>query len=148
MDIDLVVWQVEVLHGRQGDHSEGFVDLEQVNFGQIPAGTLHQLVDSANRRGGEQRRGIGKSGMAMDHGQRFKAAFVCFGRRIGTSAAAPSEMELELAAVTVPPSRKAGELRDLVQARLGRLLVILDQALLFALGDFHQGRSRQRKGRS
>ena len=29
-------------------------------------------------------------------------------RRISTSAAPPSEMELELAAVTVPPSRKAG----------------------------------------
>ena len=28
--------------------------------------------------------------------------------RISTSAAAPSEIELELAAVTVPPSRKAG----------------------------------------
>ncbi|MNG04176.1 hypothetical protein D3C84_872890 [compost metagenome] len=38
----------------------------------------------------------------------FKPCCSAWERRISTSAAAPSEIELELAAVTVPPSRKAG----------------------------------------
>ncbi|MNN58808.1 hypothetical protein D3C81_1738780 [compost metagenome] len=38
----------------------------------------------------------------------FKPRFSASLRRISTSAAAPSEIELALAAVTVPPSRKAG----------------------------------------
>ncbi len=37
-----------------------------------------------------------------------KPRFSASDRRISTSAAAPSEIELALAAVTVPPSRKAG----------------------------------------
>ncbi len=47
--------------------------------------------------------------------------------RISTSAAAPSEIELELAAVTVPPSRKAGlSFGILAGSRRERLLVLLD----------------------
>ncbi|MCY1187863.1 hypothetical protein D9M73_288970 [compost metagenome] len=79
VDIDLVVWQVEVFHGRQGDHGEGLVDLEQVDFGQVPAGAFHQFVDRADRGGREQRRGVGKGGVAVDDGQWLEATFVGLG---------------------------------------------------------------------
>ena len=51
---------------------------------------------------------MGVCRVAGDDGERLDAEFLCVERRISTRAAAPSAMELELAAVTVPPSRKAG----------------------------------------
>ncbi|MNN83203.1 hypothetical protein D3C81_2002210 [compost metagenome] len=79
VDVDLVVGQVKVFHGRQGDHGKGLVDLEQVDVGQVPAGAFHQLVDGADRRGREQRRGVGEGRVAMDDCQCFKAALFGFG---------------------------------------------------------------------
>ena len=46
--------------------------------------------------------------MADDARQRRDPPPLGFAPRVSTSAAAPSEIELELAAVTVPPSRNAG----------------------------------------
>ena len=46
--------------------------------------------------------------MRDDARERLAPRFSASLSRIRTSAAAPSEIELELAAVTVPPSRKAG----------------------------------------
>jgi hypothetical protein len=51
---------------------------------------------------------LGVGGVTQDAGERREARMLGRERRISTSAAAPSEIELELAAVTVPSSRKAG----------------------------------------
>ncbi len=56
-----------------------------------------------------------------------------------TSAAAPSEMALELAAVTVPPSRNAGLSCGIFSGCLQREFVLADHALGFAR--FHGDRN-------
>ncbi|MNG78267.1 hypothetical protein D3C79_368360 [compost metagenome] len=139
MNVDLLVRQVELLHGGQGDHGKGFVDLEQVDLGQIPASALHQFVDSADRRRGEQCRRVGEGSVPMDHSQGRQTALLRLGAAHehqcrsavgdrtgvgGSYGAALSECRLEL--------------RDLVQARLGRLFVVLDQALFLAFADLYR----------
>lgn len=47
VDIDLVVGEVEVAHGRHGDHCEGFVDLEQVDIWCRPTNPVEQLASTA-----------------------------------------------------------------------------------------------------
>ncbi|MND80576.1 hypothetical protein D3C80_723490 [compost metagenome] len=137
MDVDLVVRQVQVLHRRQGDHGKGFVDFEQIDLGQAPASALDQLVDGADRCGGEQRRGIGERRVPMDHRQRLQTLLLGLGtahqhQRCSTIGDRAGVGRGHRAAV----AEGRLELRDLVQASLGRLLVVADQALGLALGHF------------
>ena len=108
VDVDLLVRQPEVAHRRHGDDGEGLVDLEQIDEVLAPPGLLEQLFQRPDRGGGKIFRRGGMRRMrktrARGAGPRFSASLA----RIMMSAAAPSEIELELAAVTVPPSRNAG----------------------------------------
>ncbi len=109
IDIDLGMIEAVFAHGEHGDHGEGFVDLEQVDVVLAPAGPGEQVGHRADRRQGESRSGPG-SGW---HGRRSRASGFrprrwASSAVIRTSAEAPSEIELALAAVMVPSLRNAG----------------------------------------
>ena len=109
LTLTLSCGEAEIAHRRHGDDGEGLVDLEQVDVVERPAGLRQQLPDRADRRGGEPGRRLRVGGVADD--ARPAASGPRARRRSGASAPArraPSEIELELAAVTVPPSRNAG----------------------------------------
>ena len=74
MDVDPFGIQLQLLHGNQGDHGESFVDFEQVHLLKVPAGTLHQCIDSTDRSGGEQVRLGGVAAVTMYDGQRLQTA--------------------------------------------------------------------------
>ena len=76
VDIDLAVGNIQRAHGHQADHGKGFVDLEQIDRSQIPAGLAHQAFDGAHRRRREQPRLIGKRGVAVDDRQGLEATFL------------------------------------------------------------------------
>ena len=109
LTLTLSCGQAELAHRRHRHHREGLVDLEQVDVARAPAGLVEQPADRADRRGGES---FGSAAWVAWPTMRASGAMPApLGRRVArvsTSAAAPSEIELELAAVTVPPSRNAG----------------------------------------
>ena len=107
--VDLVVRQAEVVHRGHRDDRERLVDLEEVGGLRVPAGLLEELADRADRRRREPLRLLRVRGVADDARERARCrAARASERLISTSAAAPSEIELELAAVTVPSFRNAG----------------------------------------
>jgi hypothetical protein len=61
------------VHGGHRHRREGFVDLEQVDVLGGPAGLLEQLLQRADRRGGEQVRLLRVGGVADDLGDRRQA---------------------------------------------------------------------------
>ena len=98
-----------LLHGRHRHDRERFVDLEEVDVLRGPAGLAVELLDGADRRGREPRGLLRVRRVRDDHRKRLQAhPLLACERRISTSAAAPSEIELEFAAVTVPSLRNAG----------------------------------------
>ena len=108
VDVDLLMRQREIAHRRHRDDSERLVDLEQVDRVLRSSRSFRTAFHRADRSGREILRRSGVSRVRDDCGERRDAAFFGFSARIMTSAAAPSEIELEFAAVTVPPSRNAG----------------------------------------
>ena len=95
--------------GAIATHRERFVDLEQVDVGDFPAGLLQHLLDRADRRGREPFRLLRMRGVRDDARERLRVrASLASSALISTVAAAPSEMLDELAAVTVPSLRNAG----------------------------------------
>ena len=109
VDVDLLVRDADVLHRRHGDDREGLVDLEQIHVGGLPAGALASTV------------WIAPTGAMVNHSgscawlacATMRAMGLRPGRaaalaRASTRAAAPSAMDEELAAVTVPSLPKAG----------------------------------------
>ncbi|NKC14348.1 MAG: hypothetical protein GKR94_19850 [Gammaproteobacteria bacterium] len=131
--VDFVRWQVEIAHGGHGDAGERFVDFEQIHLARAPAGLVQQLADSAHRRGGKPGRFVGMggvrddarpwrhtpaSGFALAHHHKGGGAVgdgAGVGRRDGSRGA---ESRLQA--------------RDLVDAGLARLLVVLDGGFTFA----------------
>ena len=79
VDVDLFRIQAEFLDWHHGDHSEGFVDLEQVNVFLAPAGFGEQGFDGANRGAGELGGVLGLGAMANNPGQGFEAALFRLG---------------------------------------------------------------------
>src|SRR5690606_4676351 len=53
MDIHLVMRQTEVFHGCHSDDGKGFVDLVKVDVVSLPVQLGQQLLDGADRGGGE-----------------------------------------------------------------------------------------------
>ena len=108
VDVDLLVGKVEVAHRGHRDDREGLVDLVEIDAVRLqpvfsnslriaPTGAVGNFEGSAAYVAWPTMRASGVR-------PRLSASL----SRISTSAAAPSEIEQELAAVTVPPSRKAG----------------------------------------
>ena len=80
MDVHLVVRDAQILHREHRYAGEGFVDLEQVDIGDIPSGLGQHLADRADRGGGEvlgflrmrgQRDDPGDRGLALGLGDAF-----------------------------------------------------------------------------
>ena len=126
--LDLLVRQIEIVHRCHRDNREGLVDLVEIDLALLPVDAVEQLADGAHRRRGEPGRRLREGRMAANDRERLQAAPIRLAPDAsGTRAAAPSEIEEELAAVTVPLSRKAGfQRRQLLGLRLARLLVVLD----------------------
>ena len=97
----------EVAHRRHRDDRERLVHLEEVDVVHPPAQPVEQLADREHRRGGEPGRRLRVARVADDPRQR-RGAGSAARRAAITSAAPPSEIDDEVAAVTVPPSRNAG----------------------------------------
>ena len=120
----------EIAHRRHGDDGEGLVDLEEIDGIRAPAGLLEQLFQRADRRGGEifRRGGVGR--MRDDARKRGRAALLRLAlahhdeRRgaVGDRARIGGRHRAAVA-------ERGLERRDLVRARLGRLLVRRDQRL-------------------
>ena len=76
---------------------------------RLPSELLQHLLDRADRSGGEPLGLLRVAGVGEHPRQRLQAAALAAASPlISTSAAAPSEIEEELAAVTVPSLAKAG----------------------------------------
>ncbi|EAZ58424.1 hypothetical protein PA2G_01665 [Pseudomonas aeruginosa 2192] len=136
VDVEALVGQVEVAHCRHADHGEGFVDLEQVDLAQRPAGTLHQALHRTDRRGGEQVRRVGERSMPTNRRQRREPASLGLGKahqdqRGGAVGNRTGVGRGHRAAFA--ERRLQG--RDLVQPGLRRLLVAIHQALGLAGGN-------------
>ena len=131
--VDLVVRQAVLLHRRHGHHREGLVDLVEIDLLRVPAGSFKQLPDRADGRGGEPRRLLRMRGVA-DHGRERRKP-TRFGRRaahhderrraVGDRARVGRRHRAVLA-------ERRLERRNLLQVRLERLLVHLDELLLLA----------------
>ena len=107
--LTFLVRQAELAHRRHGHDRERLVDLVEIDLLLRPAGALEQLADRADRRGREPARLLRVRGVRRRSSRAAcRPRFSAVERRISTSAAAPSEIELEFAAVTVPSLRNAG----------------------------------------
>ena len=73
MDVDLFVRDAEVAHGDHGDAGEGFVDFEQVDLADAPAGFLQRLAHGGDGGGGELARLLRMGGVGDDAGDRLDA---------------------------------------------------------------------------
>ena len=81
----------------------------------------------ADRGGGEFRRLVRVGGVATIRATGLRPSLSATLWRVSTSAAAPSLIDEEFAAVIVPSLANAGlQLRDLLGIALGRLLVVVD----------------------
>ena len=105
---DAVRRQRQVAHSGHADDGERLVDFVEPDIGRRPTdgpssvliAAIGAVVKSAGACATPATPAILAKGLSWR-----RAAWLC---RINTRAAAPSEMELELAGVTVPPSRNAG----------------------------------------
>ena len=108
--VDPRMIDIQVAHGRHGDGRERLIDLIQIARRLASSRVASSsLLDRAHGRGREPLRLVRVAGVRQDARQRLQPAVAC--RRCAssaTSAAAPSEMEDELAAVTVPSLPNAG----------------------------------------
>ncbi|KAG1081764.1 hypothetical protein G6F40_015372 [Rhizopus arrhizus] len=72
--VELVVRDAQLTHRRHRHHGKGFVDFEQIDLVQRPAGLVQQRVQRADRCGGEPLRLLRVGGVADNAGQRGDAA--------------------------------------------------------------------------
>ena len=93
--------QIEVVHGGHGVTAKASLISNRSTFDVQPAFGQH-LLDRTDRVRWEQGRLLGVRGVADDAGDRLEAELSACEALIRTIAAAPSEIDEELAAVTVP----------------------------------------------
>ena len=98
IDIDLVVTDVELVHGEQHDGGERLVDFEQVDVGNRHAGARQHLLGHRNRAGQHDRRLGADIGKRPDPGARLEAGAFTGSALPIKVAAAPSTMPEELPA--------------------------------------------------
>ena len=141
VDVQLGVVDAQLPHRRHGHGREGLVDLEQVHVADLPASLVEHLLESpttgavVNHSGAC---GVGRMCATM-RASGFTPRAVRSSAPISTSAAAPSLMLDELAAVMVPSFLKAGRRRrDLADVALARLLVGIDDDVALATADRHR----------
>jgi hypothetical protein len=122
------------VHGGHGHHGEGFVDLVEVDLIGRPAGLGQQFLHGADRGGREQRRCMGVGLVADDAGDWRQARASRPARRASAPcAAAPSEIDEELAGVTVPSLREGRlQRRDLFDVDRERAFVLVDDDVTLA----------------
>jgi len=75
MHVDLVVWEVKIVHRRHGDHREGFIDFEQIDAVTVPAGFGEQCFDRTDWRRCEVGRSACMRGVTDDACAWREAAF-------------------------------------------------------------------------
>ena len=66
--VDFLMRQVEIPHCSQRDHGKRFINLEQINFAESPAGALGKQPDGADGRSGKQAGSLSVRGVACNHG--------------------------------------------------------------------------------
>jgi hypothetical protein len=96
------------LHRRHGDHRESLVDFVEIDLARIPFHLFEELAHRAHGAVVNQPGSCACVEWPTTTARGDSPRFSALERRIITSAAAPSEIELELAAVTVPSLRNAG----------------------------------------
>jgi hypothetical protein len=69
IDVELFPGNAEIALRRHRHHSEGFVDLEQVDVTDVPADLVEQFSYRRDRRGGELLRFLAVGRMALDLGK-------------------------------------------------------------------------------
>ena len=76
--VELVMRDAQFAHRRHRHHGKGFVDFKQIDLVQRPAGLVQQLVQRADRGGGEPLRFLRMGGMGNDPCQWLQAAAAGF----------------------------------------------------------------------
>jgi hypothetical protein len=123
VDVDFVVGQAEIAHGGHATTAKASLISNKIDIAR------DQPVRSSSTRIAPMG-AVGKSAACWrrwsgrDDASGLRPRRSASERRMRTSAAAPSEMALEFAAVTVPPSRKAGLRWDFVGRGFERELVV------------------------
>ena len=140
VDVDLVVGDVESVHGQQGDHCEGLVDLEQVDVLDRPVELLHQLVDGAHRGDGEFAGVLGVGAVAQHARQGLGAEAIrcCLAgqdQRRGAVGDGAGVGRGDGALLGEGGAQRA----DLVQLGLEGLLVVVHHGFALAGGDGDRG---------
>ena len=82
VDVHLFMADAQFLDWHHRDGCEGFIDFEQVDIGNRPAGLAQYRLDGTDRRRGEPFRGLGKRSLGDDARNRFQTV----GNRIGLGA--------------------------------------------------------------
>ena len=108
IDIRFLVIQSQVLHRCHRHRGKRFIDLVQIDVIGLPIQLRQQFLDGAHRRQREPL-GLARKARVTEHACQGLSRFIpAKDSRVNTTAAAPSEMPEELAAVTVPSFLNAG----------------------------------------
>lgn len=110
MNIEPVVVQAKIAHRRHGNDREGLVDLVEIHVDRRPADPLRELADGTDRGGAVENQAGAAAWLACPRMTASGVSPACSAAdiRASASAAAPSEIDEALAAVTVSSGRKAG----------------------------------------